>query len=141
MKTCTFFGHRIAADSLKPALRQAIIELIEKEEVFNFYVGAQGKFDLMAANVLKELSSQYPIRYAVVLAYFPDGKRKEAPPNHPTLFPEGQEKAHPSYAIAKRNEWMIRQSTFAITHAEHPIKGAGKYKAMAQKRGLTVISL
>lgn len=96
MKTCTFFGHRTAADSLKPALRQAIIELIEKEEVFNFYVGAQGKFDRMAANVLKELSSQYPIRYAVVLAYFPDGKRKEAPSDHPTLFPEGRKRRTPA---------------------------------------------
>ncbi len=141
MKTCTFFGRRTAGDDLKPAIRKAIIDLIEKEGVTQFYVGAQGRFDRMAAAVLKELSSNYPINYAVVLAYFPDEKRNEAPAEHPTLFPDGQERAHPRYAIAKRNEWMIRQSQFAITYAQHPIKGAGRYKAIAQKRGLTVISL
>lgn len=36
---CTFFGYSDAPETVKPALKTAIIELMDKENVTEFYVG------------------------------------------------------------------------------------------------------
>ena len=72
MSKCTFFGHRDCSESVMPALEKVLIDLIENEEVADFYVGNQGAFDRIVRTVLKKLSLCYPhIRYTVVLAYMP----------------------------------------------------------------------
>lgn len=77
MSACTFFGHRDCPSSIKPKLREALIDLIENHTVDMFYVGQQGAFDSMVRSVLKELVSLYPhINYAVVLERLPP-KRDE----------------------------------------------------------------
>ena len=57
MSACTFFGHRDCPSSIKPKLREALIDLIENHTVDMFYVGQQGAFDSMVRSVLKELVS------------------------------------------------------------------------------------
>ena len=44
-KTCTFFGHRDCPETIKPKIREAVIDLIENHGVTMFYVGNQGNFD------------------------------------------------------------------------------------------------
>ncbi len=141
MKTCTFFGHRDATDEIKPTLRQAIINLIEKEEVLQFYVGAQGRFDGMVQSVLKELAEQYPICYEVVLAYPPEPGRHECPDGVPTLLPEGQEIGLLRFAIDRRNRWMIQNSDFVISYTYKSYGGAVKFTELAKQKGLSVISI
>ena len=41
MSACTFFGHRDCPSSIKPKLREALIDLIENHTVDMFYVGQQ----------------------------------------------------------------------------------------------------
>ena len=80
MSTCTFFGHRYGPSSIKPKLREVLIDLIENHAVAIFYVGQKGTFDAIVRSVLKELTSIYPhIRYAVVL--------ERLPPNEMSLIP------------------------------------------------------
>ena len=68
MSACTFFGHHDCPSSIKPKLREDLIDLIENYSVDMFYVGQQGAFDWIVRSVLKELVLVYPhIRYAVVL--------------------------------------------------------------------------
>lgn len=141
MKTCTFFGHRDAREEIKTALQQAIIALIEKEGVLRFYVGAQGRFDGMVRTILKELAEQYPIHYEVVLAYPPEPGRHECPDGFPTLLPEGQEKGPLRFAIDRRNRWMIQNSDFVISYTFKTYGGAVKFTELAQRHGLSVISL
>lgn len=38
-RTCTFFGHHDCPDSVKPKLKNEIIDLIEERNVECFYVG------------------------------------------------------------------------------------------------------
>ena len=52
MKTCSFFGHHDSPESIKPAIRAAIIDLIEMKNVSRFLVGHHGAFDRMVLNVL-----------------------------------------------------------------------------------------
>jgi len=82
-----------------------------------FYVGNQGRFDAIVRGVLRELTEEYPqIHYAVVLAYMP-GKKNAYDDFSDTILPEGIESVHPRYAISWRNNWMLRQTDFVITHS------------------------
>ena len=141
MKTCTFFGHRDAKEEVKPLLRQAIIDMIEKEGVQRFYVGAQGRFDLMAISVLKELAPLYGVEYAVVLAYLPAEGRQEAPERLPTILPEGQEACLPRFAIDRRNRWMVAESDYVISYTYKIYGGAVKFTALAEKKRKKVIRI
>lgn len=138
MSVCIFFGHRDCPDSLRPRLREAVEGLIVDQGVDVFYVGNQGQFDAMALGVLRELSQVYPhIRYGVVLAYLP---RKD-PTVPEAMLPEGLETVPPRYAIARRNEWLLRQADFVITYVTHSWGGAAKYAEKAKRQGKQLITL
>ena len=102
---CTFFGHRDCPSSIKPKLREALIDLIENHAVDIFYVGQQGAFDGIVHSVLKELVSVYPhIRYAVVLERLPPNRDEfDTRDYSDTMLPEGIETVHPRFAISWRN--------------------------------------
>lgn len=109
MSVCTFFGHRDCPASLKPKLRAVVVDLIEQHGVDRFYVGRQGSFDAMTRAVLRELAEVYPhISYAVVLERLPGQKDEAVWDFSDTIFPEGLEIVPPRFAIARRNEWMLR---------------------------------
>ena len=141
--TCTFFGHRDAPDTIKPILREIIIDLIENRGVDLFYIGNQGAFDRTAIGVLRELKEEYPqIKYYVVLAYVPHNKERLGLKNSDsTIYPECLDKTPPKYAIIKRNRWMIERADFVITYVTHITGGAADFKALAEKKGKTVINL
>lgn len=46
-KTVCFFGHHDCPDSVKPLIRQRILEIYEKDPNTEFYVGNQGRFDAL----------------------------------------------------------------------------------------------
>ena len=52
-KACTFFGHHDCPSSIKPKLREILIDLVENHTVDMFYVGQQGAFDGIVRSVLK----------------------------------------------------------------------------------------
>lgn len=135
MSACTFFGHRDCPSSIKPKLREVLIDLIEKHAVDMFYVGQQGAFDGIVHSVLKELASVYPhIRYAVVLERLPL-KRSEFDTRDysDTMLPEGAESVHPRFAISWRNKWMIKQSDYVVAYITHSWGGAAQFIDLAAK--------
>ena len=141
MKACTFFGHRDCPETVKPYLREVLIDLITNKGVDTFYVGNQGRFDGIVRSVLRELAQEYPeIHYAVVLAYMP-GKKNEYDDFSDTMLPEGIEAVHPHYAISWRNRWMLQRSDYVVTYITHPWGGAAKFAEKAKREGKTVINL
>ena len=141
MAICTFFGHKECPDSIKPQLRDVLIDLITNHDVDMFYVGNQGRFDSIVRGVLLELKQEYPkINYAVVLAYMP-GKQTEYNDYSDTMLPEGIEPVHPRYAISWRNNWMLRQSDYVVTYITHSWGGAYQYVEKAKRGGKVVINL
>ena len=140
MKACTFFGHRDCPETIKPYLREVLVDLITNQGVDTFYVGNQGRFDGIVRSVLRELEKEYPeIRYAVVLAYLP-GKKNEYDDFSDTILPEGIEAVHPRYAIDWRNRWMLQRSDFVVTYITHPWGGAAKFAEKAKREGKTVVN-
>ena len=136
MSACTFFGHHDCPSSIKPKLRDVLIDLIKNNAVDMFYVGQQGAFDGIVRSVLKELVSVCPhIRYAVVLERLPP-KRDEFDTRDysDTMLPEGIETVHPRFAISWRNKWMITQSDYVVTYITHSWGGAAQFAEMAQRK-------
>ena len=143
MSACTFFGHRDCPSSIKPKLREVLINLIENHAVDIFYVGQQGAFDDIVRSVLKELASVYPhIRYAVVLERLPL-KRDEFDTRDysDTMLPEGIETVHPRFAISWRNKWMIKQSDYVTTYITHSWGGAAQFAEQAERQHKLIIKL
>ncbi len=141
MAVCTFFGHRECPDTIKPKLREVLVDLIENHGVDMFYVGNQGQFDAIVRSTLRELQNDYPqIGYAVVLAYMP-GERNDYDDYSDTMLPEGIEVVHPRYAISWRNNWLLKQADYVVTYITHSWGGAAKYATKAKKQGKTVIDL
>ena len=91
MAACTFYGHRDCPETIKPKLREVLVDLITNHNVDMFYVGHQGQFDAYVRSELKKIKQEYPqINYAVVLAYMP-GKKTEYDDYSDTMLPEGIE--------------------------------------------------
>ena len=143
MSACTFFGHRGCPSSIKPKLREVLVDLIENHTVDMFYVGQQGAFDAMVRSVLKELVSLYPhINYAVVLERIPP-KRDEFDIRDysDTMLPEGIETVHPRFAISWRNKWMTKQSDYVVTYITHSWGGAAQFAELAERQRKVIINL
>ena len=141
MANCTFFGHRDCPESIKPKLREVLVDLIMNRDVKMFYVGHQGQFDAYVHSELKQLKKEYPqINYAVVLAYMP-GKKTEYDDYSDTMLPEGIEFVHPHYAISWRNNWMLKQSDYVVTYVTHSYGGAAQFAEKARRTGKQMISI
>ena len=136
-----FFGHRDCPETMRPKLREVLVDLITNHDVDMFYVGHQGQFDAYVHSELKRLKQEYPqISYAVVLAYMP-GQRTEYDDYSDTMLPEGIEAVHPRYAISWRNKWMLDRSDYVVTYITHTWGGAYQYARKAIGQGKNVINL
>lgn len=138
MATVTFFGHRDAPKRIEPALRLALVDLIENKNAILFYVGNQGSFDAMVRRQLEDLAQTYPITYRIVLAYMPG--KSDASDEH-TILPDGLETVPRRFAINHRNKWILDKADIVVTYVTHPSSGAYKMKETAIEKGKTVINL
>ncbi len=120
-----------------------IENLITEYGVNVFYVGNNGQFDDLVAEVLRKLKSRNPqISYSIVLAYLPEKKQKYNQLSYTeTIYPEGLEYTPPRFAISKRNQWMVQQSDYVIAYVEHSFGGAAQFTEYARKKHKTVINL
>lgn len=136
---CVFFGHRDAPSDIKPMLKETIIQLLDKG-INHFYIGNNGGFDLLVQETLSELANDgFHINYSIVLSYINEqsiGGNQQA-----TILPEGQEFAIPKFAISKRNEWLLNNSSAVIAYARYSSSNSYRYVEKARKNGLTVINL
>ena len=121
----------------------ALVDLVEKHRVDNFYVGRQGAFDAIALSVLKNLIRQYPhIQYSVVLERIPEKRNCSGIfEGIDTMLPEGIETVHPRYAILWRNNWMLNRSDFIVAYIRHSWGGAAKFVEKAAQQGKVIINL
>lgn len=142
-KACTFFGHRDCPTTIKPKLREVLIDLIENHDVDAFYVGQQGSFDTIVHTVIKELASAYPhITYVVVLERIPQKHSEfDIRDFSDATLPEGIEFVHQRYAISWRNRWMLKQSDYVVSYITHSWGGAAKFVAMAKSQKKAIINL
>lgn len=115
MSVCAFFGHYDCPDTIVPALKRVITELIVKENFDTFYVGNNGKFDEFVTDILDEMQKKYNINCYTVYACkdyidnFFTGKLKP-------LYPDLGGEEVPALAVIVRNTWMIFRADCIITY-------------------------
>ena len=137
---CTFFGHKDATDEVKFLLRESILCLMKKESVEKFLVGNNGNFDFYVQCVLQELKEAGVDRhFDIVLSHL--GEEALSGLQTETIFPEGLERAIPKFAISKRNDWMINNSSVVIAYVKHDFSNSSKWIEKAAKKGLRFINL
>ena len=60
MKSCAFFGHRdFCYGEYKEEIEKILTELIEKENVMQFYCGGRGDFDRICAEIVFNLKKAF----------------------------------------------------------------------------------
>ena len=143
MAACCFFGHRDCPDTVKPRLREVLVQIIERDGVDRFYVGHQGAFYAIVLSVLRELARLYPqIQYDIVLAYMPQEKSDfDTEMEQHTLLPEGIETAPRRFAIDRRNRWMLQQADYVVTYVRHSWGGAAKFADEAKRLGKHIVEI
>jgi len=136
----TFCGHSILynSDIIKDRLTRELRSLSE-QGTYKFYLGGYGDFDLLAANVLHELKSEYPELESILILPYPD-RPVEASLYDGTIYPP-LEKVPRRYAISRRNRWMVEMADMVIACVDHDWGGAAKTLEYAVKKGLRIINL
>ena len=137
---CAFFGHRNAPSEIKILLKEAILHLIQTEGVRNFFVGNNGNFDFYVQCVLKELKDEgLDICFDIVLSRL--GEIALSENQSETIFPEELESVLPKFAISKRNDWLIKNSSFVITYMTHTFSNSYRWIQKASRKGIKIIYL
>ena len=137
---CTFFGHRNATEAVREPLKKSILHLLKHEHVDMFLVGNDGSFDFYVQCILREMKEvQKGVHFQIVLSR-PDEKSLSGN-QMATIFPEGLEKALPRFAISKRNEWLLKKSSFVIAYVKHSFSNSDKWIKRAVKKGIQIINL
>ena len=136
---CTFFGHKDAQPCISEKLKEEIYKLIELG-VDAFLIGNNGNFDFIVQNLLSEICKATPcVDYKIVLSKI--NELAISKNQSKTVFPLGFESFPPKFAVSKRNDWLIKNSDFAIVYVENKFTNSYKLLLKSIKHGLTVINI
>ena len=137
---CTFFGYVDAPDWTKEALKNEIVKLIQEEGVKKFCVGNNGNFDFYVQRALKEIQNIYEeVDYFIALSYVNEKVISGA--QEKSVFWSDLALTTPKFAIAKRNELLIKKSDYAICYVKYDFQRSYKWMKKAEKKGLKIINI
>ena len=141
-KACTFFGHRDCPETIKPKMREAVIDLIENHGVTMFYVGNQGNFDRLVRSVLKEVTTAYPGESDTPLFLLTCPLPRQEWMIFLTQCCQMEfEKIPKRFVIPWRNKWMIDRADYVLTYVTRPFGGAAQFSALAQSKGKIIYGI
>ena len=142
MKTVTFCGHGNLSGSEISFLEEKLLSEI-KNLITNgadtFLLGGYGDFDILCAQIIKNLKQNYPHITSVLVIPYIDKKYNnqlydcsEYPPieNVPKRF-----------AISKRNEYMVDHSQIVVAYITHNWGGAYKTLNYAKRKDKIIINI
>ena len=94
----------------------------------------------MVQGVVEKIAlSNKSIKYSIVLSRIDEsaiGGNQSA-----TIFPEGFEWYPKRFAISKRNDWLISNSSYAIVYVQDKYSNSYKWAQKAIKKNLKTINL
>ena len=130
----TFCGHSDISDTenISLWLTQTIENLIQ-QGAKTFYLGGYGGFDELVKSVLIKYIS---IEIVLILPYL--NSNINADGYDYTLYPP-IELTPSKFAILKRNQWMVEQSTTIVAYVTHNFGGATKTLTYAKRKKKNII--
>ena len=140
MKTCFMVGHRDFNEGIFPTLNAVVERCIRENGIQEFIMGHYGRFDGMAAQVVREAKSRHPeIRLILLLPYLTNQPLPEGFDG--SVYPEGLEAVPRRYAILRANFKMIEQSDCVIAYVRHPFGGAFQCVEHARRKKKPVLRI
>ena len=137
--TCTFMGHKDCPFSVKERLEGVILELIAKG-VNRFFVGNNGNFDYLVQETLSKLIKKgFSINVSIVLSYI--NETSISGHQELTVFPEELASAPKKFAISKRNEYLLNNSSILVCYVNNTFSNAYKWTEKARKKGLSIVEI
>ena len=152
MKTCCFTGHRImkTTPELVQRLRDTIFNVI-KQGVTAFYNGGAIGFDMLAAETVIELKSDYPdIKLHLLLPCPSDEQIKGWNKSQIVRYDKILQAADSVTVVSnhysrdcmkQRNERLVELADCCICYCTNPRSGTGQTVRMAKDKGIDVINL
>ena len=120
MKSCFLFGHSDAPQEIQSAIEAAVERQYRNHDIRQYYVGAYGSFDRMAASALKAVKKRYQdISLYLLLPYHPAERPMETPEGFDSTFYPPLEKVPRRYAIVRANRYMIETCDSIICYVNH----------------------
>lgn len=147
-KICCFAGHSELYDTEKIYMRlvSKLDELIEKENVNEFWVGNYGTFDKLSAKAVRELKRKHKqIQLNLVIPYLTSeiNELKELYYNNydNIIVADIPEKTPKKVQIIKCNQYMVTKSQFLICYVKHLWGGAAKTLEYANGKNINIINI
>ena len=138
MKTCFMVGHRDFNENIYPALEATVEKCIRENGIREFVVGHYGRFDGMAAQVIRAAKARHPeIRLILLLPYLTEHPLPEGFDG--SIYPEGLETVPKRYAILRANCKIIEQSDCVIAYVRHTFGGAFQCVEYARRKKKPVL--
>lgn len=138
-KICCFAGHRDTyCVDLEKRIKEKLMVLIE-EGVKTFWVGHYGRFDKMAAQVVRELKQCYSdVNLVLVIPYLTkeiNHERQYYYENYDAILLADIPFNTPKrFAIEKCNQYMVDNCQYLICYVCTSFGGAAKTLAYAEKK-------
>ena len=143
-KVCSFFGHRfvLEKEEVKEQLKSLAQRLIKEEDVDIFYLGEQGDFEIIAAEVLNELKPTYPfIQRIEVICFAEQLQRNGKIKSDGFEYLDELDRCKRKARIIKRNQWVIDNSDILVFYVNTPYGGAYQSYCYAKKKNKDMINL
>lgn len=138
--TATFIGHRVC-DADPRAVRERIVELIEKWGVTDFLDGGMGQFDMMCAREVHELKKAYPAIAVHLVIPYPSFNIKERELFDNVIYPQELGAFNFRRAIVERNNYLVENSAHAVCYVTHSEGGAARTYSNAKRLLLHIIDV
>ena len=143
-KVCSFFGHRfvLEKEEVKEQLKSLAQRLIKEEDVDVFYLGEQGDFEIIAAEVLNELKPTYPfIQRIEVICFAEQLQRNGKIKSDGFEYLDELDRCKRKARIIKRNQWVIDNSDVLVFFVHSPYGGAYQSYLYAKKKKKDIVNL
>lgn len=134
-----------ADHDLEEKLRAAIFANVSKIENVRFYCGGYGEFDGLCARVAHQIKGEFATGETVDVTPYINMEEKlkrvmESNLYDAVVYPP-LEKVPYKFAIARRNEWMVRQADLIFAYVTVFWGGAAKTLAYAQRQKKRIVTL
>ena len=145
----TFAGHSSVSSpqKVKKIVKEQIQSSIVGAELVTCYIGGYGDFDDICACACRELKQKYGnIEIIYVTPYMNSSQMAKIKDMQRFGLCDGStyppiEKVPLRFAIAKRNEWMIKESDLVIAYVNREYGGAYKSFRVAKRKGKKIINI
>lgn len=145
---CTFAGHRSIVGRIDDIVYNCILDLVVNKNVSCFYVGNNGDFDKLCAQIVRRIKREFKEKNIKLYLVVPkmsttisNNREYYEEMYDEVIIPSESDAAHYKAMITIRNKWMVENSDYIVTYIKTEYGGAYNTYKYAQKQDIVIIDL